>query len=104
MYKSILKAFCLLCISMSASYAQMTSIFSAGLYPVQCNKWGWVQGNAQTSWDSGCTPLEIRGTDNKIYSVATTEGLCDANESAVFYYRVGGTQIDFIGCRTISSN
>jgi len=101
MFKNILKSAALFFLLAGAGYAQMTSILTADLLPVQCNKWGWVQGYSITAWQGGCTPLEIKEKNGNVHSVESTEGLCADNESAVYYYRNGSEQITFVGCREV---
>ncbi len=94
---------CLFFLSASICYAQMTTIIARMKNPVQCNKWGWVEGNVQTAWQGGCTPLEVESSDGHVYSVETTADLCGDHESAVYMYFDPREEISYLGCFPIKS-
>lgn len=64
--------------------------------PVQCNHWGWVTGNLQTTWPTPCKPLEV-AYGSEIYSIDTTDE-CDNNHAAVYIYLPGDKKIRFLHC------
>lgn len=90
--------------SIGTAYAQWTTIRTPGGEAVQCNGWGWVEGNYQTAWHNPCTPLEVRANDGEtIYSISTTENKCEGDQVALFHYSRGDSEIKFMGCYGIAA-
>ena len=86
-------------LSIGTCYAQWTAIRTPTGEAVQCNNWGWVEGNFQTVWHNACTPLEVRSADGvSIFRVPTTEGKCNDNQVAVYQFSQGFKEIKFSGC------
>lgn len=87
----------LLLISINSSYAAKWAVIRTHPnIPVQCNKWGWVTGNLQTTWPTPCKPLEV-AYGSEIYSIDSTDQ-CDDNHAATFIYLPGDKKIRFFRC------
>lgn len=67
--------------------------------PVQCNDWGWVEGNVRTVWTNPCKPLSVNKW-GQILTVDTTN-VCNDNEAAWYVDRQ--SYLELRGCVPVAS-
>lgn len=88
-----------LIVSNNVVKAEWTGIWAPGRdVAVQCNHWGWIDSNIYTVWPNACKPLQVRSSEQKVYSVDNTSNLCDEDEVAYFQYEDGDDKITLNGC------
>jgi hypothetical protein len=105
MKRNFVKFLTIFCLGIGSAHAQWAGIITPDVgASVQCNNWGWVEGNHYTVWDYACAPLQVKSSNGDVYSVDTTEGACQDDEVAIYQYRDSDSQINFLTCSKLSKD